>query len=207
MAQRRAGLLASAEEIAGLIARLGSEDAGSIPLLDEAERCQLIEAAKPLPFRRANSMVGEGERAVWQDFDVCTTIPSDNSLWDFAFGVDALLKEAQARLDPSPVPKSFCVNDLILQRYAPGSRGITPHRDHLCYEGVIAIVTLSGSARFFVCADRSGMGADEVDMPAGSLLLMRASGFAGRRDRPFHFVRDVSDERISLGLRHDVRAR
>jgi hypothetical protein len=35
---------------------------------------------------------------------------------------------------------------------------------------------------------------------------MRAPGFAGRRDRPFHFLRDVTQARLALGLRHDLRA-
>ncbi len=40
----------------------------------------------------------------------------------------------------------------------------------------------------------------------GDLLLMRAPGFAGRRDRPFHYLSDVTQTRLALGLRHDLRA-
>ena len=39
----------------------------------------------------------------------------------------------------------------------------------------------------------------------GSLLLMRAPGFAGREDRPFHFLNEVAEERVCLGLRYDTR--
>jgi hypothetical protein len=35
---------------------------------------------------------------------------------------------------------------------------------------------------------------------------MRAPGFAGRRDRPFHYLSDVTQTRLALGLRHDLRA-
>ena len=70
----------------------------------------------------------------------------------------------------------------------------------------MAIVTLAGRASFFLCADRSGRDAREVPIPPGSLLLMRAPGFAGRRDRPFHMLSEVSETRIALGLRHDVEA-
>jgi hypothetical protein len=44
-----------------------------------------------------------------------------------------------------------------------------------------------------------------VPIPPGSLLLMRAPGFAGREDRPFHFLNEVAEERVCLGLRRDVR--
>ena len=53
--------------------------------------------------------------------------------------------------------------------------------------------------------ERSGRGAREVPCPPGDLLLMRAPGFAGRRDRPFHYLSDVTQARLTLGLRHDLR--
>jgi len=105
-----------------------------------------------------------------------------------------------------PVACPFRFNDLIVQRYEPGALGITPHRDHRRYEGLIAVIPLSGAARFLLCANRSGDAAREVPAPPGSLVLMRGAGFAGRSDRPFHMVRDIGRRRLSLGLRHDVEA-
>ena len=69
----------------------------------------------------------------------------------------------------------------------------------------MALVTLSGNARFCLCDDRAGRGARELPCPPGSLLLMRAPGFGNRRDRPFHFLDRVTRPRLSLGLRHDAR--
>jgi alkylated DNA repair dioxygenase AlkB len=107
--------------------------------------------------------------------------------------------------DP-PLAAAPSLNDLVVQRYAAGSRGITPHRDHVRYRNLVAIVTLAGQARFFVCRERSGTDAREVAIPPGSLLLMRAPGFAGRSDRPFHFLSDVTSTRVCVGIRHDVQA-
>ena len=74
------------------------------------------------------------------------------------------------------------------------------------YAGLVAIVTLAGEARFFVCDDRAGAGAREVPIPPGGLCLMRAPGFAGLTDRPFHYLSEVGDAgRISRGIRHDTR--
>ena len=41
-------------------------------------------------------------------------------------------------------------------------------------------------------------------MPAGGLILMRAPGFAGLRDRPFHMLSDIQETRIGVGIRQDI---
>lgn len=201
-----AGLAAAPAELAAAIARLEAEDAVALPLLDSAARRQLLGAAARLSFRPARPVIGEGARAVLQDFELCVTIPAGSLFYPFAAALEDLVGKALALREPAPLSGPMRFNDLIVQRYAAGSRGITPHRDHIRYEGLVALLPLSGAARFFVCAERSGRNAREVPAPAGSLLLMRAPGFAGRRDRPFHFLRDVARRRVSLGLRHDVRA-
>lgn len=63
---------------------------------------------------------------------------------------------------------------------------------------------LGGAGRFLICGDRSGSGAREIPFAPGDLLLMRAPGFQGRGDRPFHAVRDITAGRYILGLRHDA---
>lgn len=192
------------DRLADGLARLASEDVVTLPLLD-AEQCRywLAEADRHC-FREARPIIGTGERRVYQDFDVGVEFPDDSGFRRFAAALQTRLLDALALLDPPPLD-DLLLNDLILQRYPAGSRGITPHRDHIRYVGLVAIVTLAGRARFFVCADRSGDGAREIAIPPGGLCLMRAPGFAGLQDRPFHFLSDVSEPRVSLGLRHDVR--
>ena len=188
------------------LARLGEADAVSIPLLGLRARRRLIGATAHLPFRPATPVVGEGEDAVRQDFEICMTIPERSLLRAFAGALGRLVEAALTGLDPAPLDRPFRFNDLVVQRYPKGSRGITAHRDHVRYQGLVAVVTLAGTARFFVCAERSGRGAREVPCPPGDLLLMRAPDFAGRRDRPFHYLSDVTQARLTLGLRHDLRA-
>ena len=188
------------------LARLGEADAVSIPLLGLRARRRLIGATAHLPFRPATPVVGEGEDAVRQDFEICMTIPERSLLRAFAGALGRLVEAALTGLDPAPLYRPFRFNDLVVQRYPKGSFGITAHRDHVRYQGLVAVVTLAGTARFFVCAERSGRGAREVPCSPGDLLLMRAPGFAGRRDRPFHYLSDVTQGRLALGLRHDLRA-
>ncbi len=193
-------------ELAAGLARLAVEDAVSLPLVRRADLPRLVGATARLPFRPAAPVAGEDNRAVRQEFELCMTIPGHSVLRAFAAALGRLVDTALARLDPAPLSGPFQFNDLVVQRYPRGSLGITPHRDHVRYEGLVALITLSGTARFFICADRSGQDAREVPCPPGNLVLMRAPGFAGGRDRPFHFVRDVTRPRLGLGLRHDVRA-
>jgi hypothetical protein len=98
-----------------------------------------------------------------------------------------------------PSPLHF--NSLSLQKYAQGSIGITPHRDGLRYINLICIFVIAGQGRFFVCADRSGQEAVEIEATPGNVILMRAPGFLGEDLRPFHFVSEISATRYSFGLR------
>ena len=190
--------------VAGL-ARLAEEDAVCLPLLDPGQRAVWLAEAERHRYRDARPVIGSGTRSVYQDFEVGVTFPPDSGFHAFAAALEARLHDALAALDPCPL-QDVVLNDLILQRYPAGSRGITPHRDHVRYVGLVAIVTLAGRARFFLCNDRGGAGAREIPIPPGGLCLMRAPGFAGLTDRPFHYLSDVGETgRISLGIRHDTR--
>jgi len=198
-------LIAAPAALARSLSRLAEEDAASIDLLSAEGCADLVAASAELCYREARPVIGEGEREVRQDFEICMPVPDGSLFHDCRNALERLLGQA---LGVMPAPPLFVpprLNDLVVQRYPAGSRGITAHRDHLCYRDLVAIVTLAGRARFFVSTDRSGENAREVPIPPGSLLLMRAPGFAGHDDRPFHFLNDVKEERICLGLRHDVR--
>ncbi len=202
--------LAGPAELAGALARLDAEHAVSLPLLAARARRRLIGATTRLPYRPAIPVVGAGANAVRQDFELCMAIPECSLLRAFAATLEALLNAALDRLEPQPLARSLDhplrLNDLIVQRYPKGSFGITAHRDHVRYQDLVALVTLSGAARLCLCDDRAGRGARELPCPPGHLLLIRAPGFGGRRDRPFHFLDRVTRSRLSLGLRHDACA-
>jgi len=192
--------------LAAAIRRTADGDAASLPLLCADACARLTDEARALAFRPARPVVGVGDAAVYQDFDLATDIPAGGVLSALARALDRHIRCALRSMNRDPLPEGFQFNDLIVQRYAAGSAGISEHRDHIRYVGLIAIVVLSGAGRFHVSADRTGRGAREVPAPPGQLLLMRAPGFNGRNDRPFHGVRDITAERYILGLRQDSRA-
>ena len=198
-------LRAGPEEMAAALERVSREDAAVVPLLASAECQEFIDAGADLSYRSATPVIGEGERAVYQDFDICLSIPQPHRLWQLTQAVERLIAAALSTMTEPPL-ETLPLNDLVLQRYPPGARGITPHRDHVRYVGLVVIVQMSGDGRFGLCADRSGAGARVLDAGPGDGILMRAPGFAGSKDRPFHFLDGITVERYSLGMRSDKTA-
>lgn len=196
---------AAPSEIVHAISECLAEGASAVRILSASECGDLASAAKALPgWRPARPVVGEGDRQVFQDFELTQVFPEGSAYRAVAARIDVALAQGANRLQPNPLPPGFHINDLILQRYAPGSRGITPHRDHLRYRGLVALLIVSGDGRFCLCEDRRGAGAREIPAQPGDLLLMRAPGLAASSDRPFHFLDRIAVERLSFGLRWDI---
>jgi len=104
-------------------------------------------------------------------------------------------------LDVYPFDTPLNLNTMTLQKYRKGSIGITPHRDGLRYINLVCIFIIDGKGKFFVCADRSGGDALEIDNRPGSVVFLRAPGFMGSEERPFHFVTGIQETRYTFGLR------
>ena len=200
-----ARLASNLSEIAEAIAQCAAVGAAAVRVLPAPDCAELAAAAHALPgWRAARPIVGEGDRQVFQDFELTMQFPETAPFRPVAQMIDRALADAARQIQPNPLPAGFRINDLILQRYAAGSRGITPHRDHLRYRGLVALLVVSGDGRFCLCADRRGVGARDVAALPGDLLLMPAPGLAGSSDRPFHFLDRITAERLSFGLRWDT---
>ena len=200
---RSCGVIVGRDALAEAILRLERENALALPWLERDACAALVETTHSLPFRKARPVVGEGERVVYQDFDICMPVPVEHPLHHLRQASERALQAALAVLGHAALPETLWLNDLVVQHYPPGSQGITPHRDHVRYVGLVAIVLLAGDGAFSVCEDRSGAGERLVEAQPGALILMRAPGLFGRRDRPFHQLKSVTRERITVGLRHD----
>ncbi|MEO1193542.1 MAG: hypothetical protein AAFY02_17405 [Pseudomonadota bacterium] len=187
------------------LAAVARKGHAGLPLLNQTACDRLLASTEDLTYRQARPLVGGSGREVRQDFDLTMAIPDPHPIRDLAAALSQAISCAAARLDPSPLPAGVAFNDLIVQRYPQGSQGITPHRDHLRYQGIVVLVTLEGAARFFVCDDRSGANPVEILAPAGGAILLTAPGFADKPDRPFHFLAEVTKPRVSLGIRYDTR--
>jgi hypothetical protein len=95
-------------------------------------------------------------------------------------------------------------NEVAVQRYHPGSLGITPHRDQRQFAQLVAVITVAGSAPFTLCRNRAGDPIRTWQASQGSLVLLRGPGLASQEDgRPMHLVGGPTGgtPRTSIGIR------
>lgn len=189
--------------LAEIVETLAQAGALAVPLLEEAFRLSLLDAARASPFRAARSLVGQGERQVCQRMEVCEHFSDDSIFRTFTGEFQELWDELLLEASCNPFEGRLLFNDLMLQRYSVGEVGITPHRDRTGYRNLVCLFVLEGQGRFYVCNDRQGRGAREIPHAPGDVLLMRAPGFQRSAERPFHFVRDIQSPRYVFGLRQE----
>lgn len=190
--------------LAGNLDRLKSRSAVSVKLLSGPILEQLTAAASKLSFRSARYEAGKPEARVYQEFDYCGVVPAGHPVRHLGRWYEARLHRALALMTEPPMTTDYTINDVVCQRYRPGGLGITPHRDHIAYTQLITLVVLGGRGRYFVCADRRGSNRQEIVSAPGRVILMPGPGYAGRSDRPFHMVGDITRLRYSVGLRQDA---
>jgi hypothetical protein len=204
-AQPQSWLSLSDDALADSLRRVERDGAATVPALSSASQTALAGVADQLSFRTARSVVGSGDRAVTQSFEIVDDVPETGPLAEVAAELAQRLNAVLAR-DDTPACAAIAFNDRVVQRYPPGDVGISPHKDHVRYVHLVVNLVLRGAGRFYVCPERSFEGALEIPGSAGDALIMRAPGFAGSDHRPFHAIGAVAPERLVLGLRQDARA-
>lgn len=175
--------------------------AASLPLLSEAFRLRLLAEAESYTYTPEEEFVGSGEKLVRQQMGSFESFSPGSAYLELCIAFQVWLEERLQSLPQYPFSTHLSFNALSLQKYEQGSIGITPHRDGLRYINLICIFVVGGQGRFFVCADRSGREAVEIDAAPGVVILMRAPGFLGEDRRPFHYVSEISLRRYSFGMR------
>ncbi|MGH3922090.1 MAG: hypothetical protein ACRDTT_04335 [Pseudonocardiaceae bacterium] len=120
----------------------------------------------------------------------------------------SLCDELVGQVHEHGVPE-WVPNEAAIQRYQPGSLGITPHRDQRRYAQLVAVITIAGSAPFTLCRNRDGDPIQTWPADEGSLVLLRGPGLAGNPDgRPLHLVGGpTGTPRTSIGIRMDTALR
>ena len=188
-------------DLQAALAEIRAAGATSVPVLKEPDRFALLAEATHYTYAPQPEVVGNGSRLVrqqmgsWEQFDANSHFTQLKHAWQ------ALLDEELTAAQPYPFETPLRFNSMALQRYKEGSLGITPHRDGRSNINLVCIFVIAGKGRFFVCADRAGTDAREIDASPGRAILMRAPGCFGSPDRPFHFVTDITETRYTFGLR------
>ncbi len=198
-------LLTTPSSLAQAMKLLPTEGVAAFPLVNH-ECCQkMLAAVNNLPFRACTPVVGPKGKEVEQDFEIAMNFDQASILDDYQAAFEKQINQAFALMEPSPYALPFSFNDKAALVYKEGSKGITPHRDLLCFEAIIAILTLSGEAGFYICDDREKNNSRRYSAEPGVMILMRGRNFAGLEERPYHYVEGVSKERIGYGLRYNVK--
>ena len=164
---------------------------------------KLIKQVSTFEYRKAKPVVGN---SVSQDFEVCFPAPKIGCIEILSNAIENLFIKSTKLIKNPPIQK-VQFNDIAIQKYLPYSSGISPHKDHKKYISVIIIVTLSGKSKFYLCQNRDGRNAQVVDDTPGNIVILPATGFKMINDdfvRPIHFVSDITDGRLSIGLRQNI---
>ena len=164
---------------------------------------KLIKQVSTFEYRKAKPVVGN---SVSQDFEVCFPAPKIGCIEILSNAIENLFIKSTKLIKDSPI-QQVQFNDIAIQKYLPYSSGISPHKDHKKYISVIIIVTLSGKSKFYLCQNRDGRNAQVVDDTPGNIVILPATGFKMINNnfvRPIHFVSDITDGRLSIGLRQNI---
>ena len=164
---------------------------------------KLISQVSTFEYRKAKPVVGN---SVSQDFEVCFPAPKIGCIEILSNAIENLFIKSTKLIKNPPIQK-VQFNDIAIQKYLPYSSGISPHKDHKKYISVIIIVTLSGKSKFYLCQNRDGRNAQVVDDTPGNIVILPATGFKMINNnfvRPIHFVSDITDGRLSIGLRQNI---
>jgi hypothetical protein len=187
--------------IAQLVERLTNVGAASLPIIANHFRRALRDEAERYQYVREAEVVGTGQNIVRQQLEACECIPPTDGAMLLKIAFQTLMDRSLTASPTYPFSSRLDLNACVLQRYQPGSIGITPHRDGLRFVNLVCIFVIAGRGRFYVCADRAGNAPQEISAPPGNVVLMRAPGFLAACERPFHYVAEIKNTRLTFALR------
>lgn len=188
-------------ELHKIINEIAAIGAASVPLLSEEFRLELLLEAASYSYIKEPSVVGNGTQTVRQQVSSLTSFSALTLYNQLKNAFQNLLSERLAAVKPYPFATKLNFNSMVLQKYELGSIGITMHRDRSLYINLICIFNIDGLGKFYLCEDRSGTNAKELDSSPGNVIFLKAPGFMNSVKRPFHFVNDIQTLRYTFGLR------
>ena len=174
----------------------------SFKFINKFEISKVLNQVCKLTFKKAKTLTGN---QVSQDFEISFPVKRVGYLNSLASALEFLFSNSLKRMNAPPC-KSPIFNDIAAQKYHFGSEGISPHRDHIKYSGIIVLLNLYGSSRLGICNDRNGKKAKKINDSPGRVVIFPGSKFLSKNGidlRPLHFVDRIRSERISIGFRHN----
>lgn len=187
-----------------IVHSLETAGAISVPLLTQDICTALCQEAITYQYIPDVKTVGMGDRTVRTEYSACEVFPADSLYATLAREFEILLHQSIDTLDTQLFSTPLQFDSKVLQRYEPGQLGITPHRDSLKAINLICLFNISGRAEFYRCDDRQGTNSIQLETTPGNVIFLKAPGFQGGSDRPFHYLTHITETRYSFGLRQRV---
>ncbi|MEK7103277.1 MAG: dihydroneopterin aldolase [Patescibacteria group bacterium] len=186
-------------DIGYVLQQLHQVGAVSIPILPVQRRICLLKEADQYNYSPSSD---PDSHLVRQDYAIVRSLPSESLFYDLAndFYRQLICNISSTELK-TLFPYHLTFNELRLQHYKKDSIGITPHRDGKSKINLVCVFPLKGAAAFGLCDDRSGLNTQILSAPPGNVIIIRGPGFMGSNYQPFHFIRDITEERLTFGLR------
>jgi alkylated DNA repair dioxygenase AlkB len=166
------------------------------------DECRALQDIAPATWRELEPRVGYVEQA--GEYAQLALVDSSLAVQEVAAAITERVATARRDIDPA----ILVFNEATWQRHAEGVGRISAHRDQSFYVGVIAILTLLGSAPFAILGGREPrVVIEEWNTAPGDVVLLRGTGWGDPDARcPWHDVgRPTTSQRITLTLRHNSR--
>jgi hypothetical protein len=155
------------------------------------------------PFERLPDRIGP----VRQQAELFVTRGTMSNLPAVASLRRHLVAQLRPHVDAIPALADWWPNEAYVQRYAPGSSGVSSHMDSAHFVHLVAVFTTQGAATFTLSRHRSGEALSEWEANPGSLILIRGHSPGQQSDRPFHRVGGPAHHtRFSVTLRMNTRS-
>jgi hypothetical protein len=185
--------------VEAMLSNLDSLGATSFPVLTDGVRQVLLQAAMRCDYVKQPEKTPSG---VCQDVYAVRKFPLGSPFHMFCNCWQNLLAR---RLEAFPglFARPLKLAHLLLQRYDPGSFGITAHQDFAKSRNLVCNFNLSGRAKFYIYTDAARTRCHQLETRPGNVIIMRAPGYRNSDIRPVHFVTDVKGPRYSLGIRQE----
>jgi hypothetical protein len=177
--------------------------ASSAKLLNDDFRNILYNEALTLSYEKEPQSVDAKKYVVRMEVESCKNFPAQSNFYRLKEIFQTFIVNEFKKIQEEIFEPSLNFNSMILLRYPKGSIGISPHQDNPKYINLICIFVIKGKGKFFICKDSKGNEAIEIKSDEGYVIFLRAPGFLKSSFRPFHFVKDIEEERFSFGLRQE----
>ncbi len=178
----------------------------SIPILPRETREKLLGEVKNYDFIDQPETV-EGS-LVKEELSSISHFRYDSLVFSVQETFQRMLRQKLEELGEENVfEKDFRFNEPTIQMYKKGSLGIETHKDFTCCRNLICVFILTGHGRFGITKERNKENPHLLDTHPGNVILLRAAGYrgAGQETRPFHFIDQITEDRIVLGFRQNLK--